>query len=209
MNDVLCWVYKHETLFSGLLAVCAALGTIGYLWRQHVGERRRRFDAARAVSTLALSQLCEYASKSISFAVAGRNAMREGRRFVDEVPMFAEDLILTFKDLIEYGDASIASAVQELMKEIQVQRSRLTDPPRGEASETHSGVTKVHTEQPYNKAVYDAAHLHAHASKFFDFARSRTNAPPVTPEQKDVMHSLLLNEIEQHAFPEVYSYAGV
>jgi len=70
-----CWIYDHETLFTGILALLAALLTTTILVLQIAQERThkesiriQKLKASRAVLPLFLSSLTEYTEKSLDLS---------------------------------------------------------------------------------------------------------------------------------------------
>ena len=173
-------IYYYQTLIAGVLALLAAWAAwrivtkqINQAERHHISTRKSQFIAARAVMSLALSRLCSYSDAALKFAKDGYD--NEGTD--QEPPDLPDDIISSLRDIIEFSEDDIASSVGDLVSEIQVQRARQMD-------------VSGYWENRFSLAIYDAAHLYVHASRFFDYARKETDIPPEIPTRDDALARL-------------------
>ena len=205
------WIERFQTLIAGVLALFAAILTVRTLSHQisqaeqrHQDLIRRKFNAARAVLPLVLSRLCGYAESSIRYAAKGREPISNNCEIIEETPAFPDDIIPLLKDIIEYADDKIAESTRDLVSEIQIRRYRLTDLPKTPEFTLLSGETIISYLSVFDLAIFDAAHLYAHASNFFDYARHRKDEAPSLPTKDEVQKKLFRLGIEESKFPGVY-----
>jgi hypothetical protein len=128
-------LYNWQTLISGLLALGAAIAGIVYLHRQIrqteelEGKRRaKKLAAIRAVGPLALSAIGEYAKQCTNVLKALHVQCGTGLALPSSsvaLPDVPNETITLFSDFIEYSDDDEADLIEELMRDIQVQQSRL------------------------------------------------------------------------------------
>jgi hypothetical protein len=168
------WLNRYQTLITGLIALVAAIMTVGMVRKQmaqverHEEQRRRREEnAVRAVIPLAVSGISDYARECIARLSQIRG--EEGKR-VDPtgltVPEINNDLIVSLRDGIRYADRQTATQIHEMLAWLQVQNSRL----RGIASSGSDGISII---VPHNieRAILDAATLEVLASRLFQYGR--------------------------------------
>ncbi|MBL4721100.1 MAG: hypothetical protein JKY20_08225 [Alphaproteobacteria bacterium] len=192
-TDSWCWIYKYQNLISGFLAVGAACATVYFLHRQtreankrHRCDRKNKFFAARAVMLLALSDLCDYARASANYAKRVRDIVRRGQVHTVELPELPESIVATLRDIIEYGNDDISNAVYSLISDIQTQHARLRSLPGG-ASVINGGSGDVLL---FEYALWDAGKLYAYASRFFVYARIKSQEPPDKPGREAIGSAL-------------------
>ena len=212
-------VERFQTLITGLLAVVAAIVTIYFIRKQivqvdqHSEEARyQKSKAARAFMPNALSALCEYANESIIVLIGLRAAIvagETGRRASDEVravtvPIIPHNALSTLKECIEFSYEEPAGKIAHLIRELQIQNSRLrtliSDCQRVEGSRIVV-TAPIHADS----GIFDAANIYALAENLFEFARSETESAPNDVNVQDVKRALFLLSIDDSSFPEVHT----
>ncbi len=197
------WVYQHETLTSGLLALIAAFFTVRFLCLQikqsdrHNKDRRsRKFESARAVLPLALSRLVDYANHALDFSLIGKGRFDKPEGYEKAFPQLPDDVVPVFREVIEYADdEKVGHTLRELISEIQVHHARMTSLPRKQVTIEAGGRERINLTISYEKAIFDAAHLFLHASTLFDYARFETDKLPEKPTDEDVERMLSIRGI--------------
>lgn len=199
---LLDWVYAHENLASGLLALAAAL--IGaYLIHRQISqsdriEQRRigsKREAVRAVLPLALSTMTNYAEASGRAAFAlldqcvGRSLPTSGVVLPD-VPLPPVEALATLKELVEYLDPSEVRPIALLIADIQVQSARLQD-----AIASSPGGSRIVLQTNLEECALDAAIVYARTTRLFEFARGATNEVPQRIAWEAVMNALYFFEV--------------
>ncbi|MEQ3746371.1 MAG: hypothetical protein ABNH53_09100 [Henriciella sp.] len=167
-------VYNYQSLIAGILALFAAiLTTFILIWHQD-SARRRRHAATRAQLPMALSKLHRYADKCLSELAS----LMRGRSEEDDirqdfsVPDLPEDSILIISKLIEAGPKADAKYLQALLRQIQIQHSRLDSTARDTSTMRNQGnITSLHN---IRHDVLDAYIIKTMADHIFDFARWET-----------------------------------
>jgi hypothetical protein len=163
------WLNRYQTLLAGIAALLAASASVFYLRKQIGQTEQHRQDqvlrdraAARTVLPLALSTICEYASRSIQ-SLNERYAGRPAE--LPPIPMAALDqLVATVRTLEIHHVEPFAKIAQE----IQVHNARVSD--RQEDRRLDEGSFQEH--------LLDAAEIYARASSLFEFARWETDDLP-------------------------------
>lgn len=206
------WIETYQTLISALLALIAAGATVQYLSKQisqterhNSDSRRRKFEAARTVLPLALSELCDYAGNSMEFALTARRAIAAGDRLEAAKPNLPSDVVATLESLVEHSEPDIAGAVRALVSEIQVHHARLRGLPSSPETHRPAGGVTLHYPEQLDTAIFDAAHLYGHATNFFEYARYKTDVPPSTPSDSEVMKLLVFFGLEETDFPNIFA----
>jgi hypothetical protein len=195
------WIYRHETLTTGILAVGSALVGSALLYYQttmsdrHERERRlRRRESVRTVLALSLSSICEYASKSAEASKAlldqcdkdGNLPPRAGLK-IPLLPELPTEAIHVLRDLVESVDLSETRTVATLIADIQVQQARLA------TSIAEAGATeRIATSWNFEEYLIDCGRIYARASSLFSFARRRSERMQLAIRWSDVKSALRL-----------------
>jgi hypothetical protein len=178
---------QWETLLTGLGAVAAAIVTIASL-RQQIRQteeladsaRQRRLKAARAMLPLALSELAEYAMACIKglydlrpyFQADGSlDRSREDQGFLQwRSPHLSDNVFAALKECIEFMDDAPATAAIDLIRHLQIQRTRLADyMSQLRLNNRPRLILWAHIDQ----GMRDAAEIYARVSTLFPFARGQ------------------------------------
>ena len=127
-KDISSWIYAHETLTTGLLAIAAALVTTSVLiWQTIVAESARskhkadKFSAARASLAIILSELSFYCDECIRL---GLHAAQGDE--IQPVPSIDEKRFLEVaSENVALSEGIYRKKMTDLMHIYQMQRSRL------------------------------------------------------------------------------------
>lgn len=122
------WAYEHQNLAAGLMGSLAATFTsLILVWQiknardAAYRERQSKLAASKSVLPLALADFTGYARRSLAMSLD----MSLGVAFTPEVPTIPDTHIETFQNCIAYADEDNRERLSALMKEYQIQRSRL------------------------------------------------------------------------------------
>ena len=167
---------EWQTLLGALIALCAAVWTIGVMRRQAKNEERRHQDqisrrelAMRAQMPDALADVSVYA-KNVGDYVLGLDS---------QLPQESSIAISSLKQVIEHIQIDAAQRTFELVSWYQVQRARLED---------YSTQPRVYQR---SDLLYDGILLHAHACSLFEYARNEaTNVSTERPSFEEMQSSL-------------------
>lgn len=182
-SGFICWVYAHETLTAGFLAVVAAFISVFFLNKQikqqqtfRETDRKARLYAAKAVLPLFLSQINEYGMNCLQLT----KKMCEGREFENRIqmPVLPHLYMTELKECIEFADEDNRKRLVELMQNYQVQNERLRDwvdeyrPEVCHESQRHEFADK----RAINKhgAMFSVIELLLSIQELWSFARSDT-----------------------------------
>jgi hypothetical protein len=177
---------QWETLVTGIGAVVAAFFTVRHL-REQISQtqklaedqRQRRARAARATLPLALSQLAQYATSCIKGLYDLRPYFQADHSMDDlvqrakkcaawESPSLSDDVLNSLKECIEVIDDEPAQAIIQLIRHLQIQRSRLQEYiSRACLNDNTHLVSLLNIEH----GMCDAAEVHARTSTLFPFSR--------------------------------------
>tara|TARA_R110000787_G_scaffold16622_25_gene50818 strand:- start:65934 stop:66722 length:789 start_codon:yes stop_codon:yes gene_type:complete len=129
-NGLLSWIYDHETLTAGFIAILAAgLAYSAAMLQVRSGEkiardiRVRELRAAKSMMPFALSQMTDYAQESLKLSLD----MALGHASKPSMPEMSAEILSVFRDCIEKDDTESYEKIYMLMKEVQIQRARLKD----------------------------------------------------------------------------------
>jgi hypothetical protein len=169
------WV--DTTLVTGLAAVTAAYFSIDAVRRQmaqvdRIEEDKKdaRHAAARAMLSLSLSSLCDYATKcarityDLTFKYNGLDLSLEA--VIPEYPPLPDGALAVIREMIEVVDAKDRKAFSKLVSTVQVHASRINGM-REDYLSGHHRPNLIEVDQ----YVYDAAEIYARASALFRYAR--------------------------------------
>ena len=129
-TSLLEWIYNHEALAAGILGILAASVTaLLILWqiRQQYrianDSRERRLEAVKSVIPLTISEL------SAIFHESFRTSLRmcKGENFKPVLPELDDLHIDALKTCVEHGDIRQQKFLLKLLRQLQIQRSRLRD----------------------------------------------------------------------------------
>lgn len=213
MADWIALLDKWQSLAAGLLGIVAAAvgGTFIFFQiaegrRQDRDNRRRRHSAARAVMPLALSSMCDYATEC-GKRLLGIRRLAQDQRIptspnVPDFPSVPSDVVENFVTVIETSDEAIAEKFAEVLRDVQVQSSRLRSLPH-EIAEAERVVVLSNIDA----YIADAAELHAKCVALFDYARGRSDSVPVTPvTAEQAFTALAIMRIRDYQAVELYEH---
>lgn len=193
-----------QPLFVGILALLAAIGTIGMMQlqirateRRHLDERFRRGRAARAVLPLALSTIGHFAQECMTFLVRNRLAIQAHTPIVDPKPEFPSDIIQPIKESIEFADDGPAATLAKLLREMQVHNARFTGL-LADADRRRLSILDV------NQALMDAAKIYALVARHFEYARMESEDAPKPIDGDAVRSALFVNRIHREEYPDLF-----
>ncbi len=212
---------QWETLATGLLAATAAFATVQVMRRtisqndrQEAERRSRRERAARATLPLALSKLCEYATLCMKGVERIRECVDEqgnlDRKRAREaianwtLPELPADTLSVVKGCIEHSDDQIAEAMAELIRQLQVQNSRLTGNLARIRSLAPGGIVLSFN---IDTALVDAAAIHARCEALFPYARG-TPTDTALPQANDIRRALWLARVDETKCRQAYENAS-
>lgn len=199
-SNVRLWIYAHETLTGGLLAVAAASLGAWFLYQQtrqsdrHERERRRsRREATKAVLPLALSSIVRYAQAS---GIATK-ALLDQLPTNDEddppprnslsllpPPVVPADSIAVLREMAEALTPEEVRPFAILLADIQVQASRLND------AIANIGTNSIVLRINLADYVVDAAMIYARVESLFPFGRGASDVVPADIRWGNVQDAL-------------------
>lgn len=185
MNNVwpvLCaihdWVFAWQTLVGAVIALIAALWTIGVMRKQmkdettrHNDAQRRKRLAARALMPDALSELGAYVRGCAARLMGSAEAL-------PEEPTHA---ISSLKGVIEFIDDDAAQRTFDLVSWYQVFRARMS----------HEIPTPGNAAFPDRQ--WDAALLQAYINSLFEYARNEDDEVDTSKPSREEMVEALKN----------------
>ena len=127
-------LYNYQTLIAGALAFGGAVLTVVFLRRQifqsdaqELERRRRENLAARAMMPAALSEIGEYSRECVKLLRPLLPALPEQviRGEIQEIPLLPAEALFTLRQSVEFGSNDIAENIADLIRKLQIQRSRL------------------------------------------------------------------------------------
>jgi hypothetical protein len=205
------WLNRYQTLITGFIALAAAIMTVVMVRQQirqvdHLEDERRRREsyAARAVLPLALSQISEYAKKSIE---CWKDFDPDTQNLSDvSVPELPEGLVEPLRDCIRYSEQHQAKQIADLLHWLQVQSSRQ----RSLRSELeHKSLNLIISMHHIDSAIIDAADLYALASRLFDYGRRAEEGRKTRPSMEEVRTALANSGIWDHERPSLWNYLSI
>jgi len=102
-------------------------------------------------------------------------------------PTIPETSIARISEFLECSEASeIVASFSALLSSLQVFAARMDDLPRSDSELKLNDATSVTGATAYQMPINTAVELRATISNFFNFARFKTEAPPVGPTEKQV-----------------------
>jgi hypothetical protein len=206
----LCSMYRHlslnhfkilsylwQTLIAGAFAISAAAMSIAavlYQVRQsqqaEEQRQRRRASALASTFTLALSELCNYASEcaricASTFTSLGGEPIRvPGLQF----PQIPPSLVKEVADLIEVSEEDNAKPLITLIQRVQIFNARMADVQRRATGPIGSLLVPMNIVG----RVIDAAELYARAGVLLGYVRRAAPSPADPINFNDVRRSLFI-----------------
>jgi len=205
------WVYDHETLTTGFLAVGSALVGSWFLHRQtaqaerHEQQRRAsRREAIRTVLPLALSVISRYAvasgkaTKVLLDQCVGESLSARDVLTIPALPVLPAEAISTLKEMAEFLNSAEVRYFAIMLAGIQVQASRL-------AATIERAGDEERLEVKFNLEEYiiDCAMIYARAANLFDFARGATDTVPAGIRWTGVAGALFSFDMLSDDYPRI------
>ena len=188
MTDFLNCLKEWQTLAAGLLAVIAAIGTMGVVWKQlnfqkwEFKERlRRRQLACRAALPADLSTIIRYLEDcSCAVTTALRQKLEpQEKRTVIESPKLEDRVIKNLQDVIEHiVDERNAEAIAEILRIYQIQYSWLSRMLAGFNHPNRNGIVTITTKQTIEDVVPRIVKLYLHVESALPFSRNQEETIP-------------------------------
>jgi hypothetical protein len=173
---------EWQSLVAGLLAICAAI--IGGLFvsaqsrttaRHNRQTRLAKFQSARAVLPLVLSDLATWVSQTV-FDL--KKLCAEGEKLTLEThtwPEFSESLILQLRDVIEFSESdTLNDYIIDIIQQIQVIRARMSHLRPKERNRARNGAR-------VDDHIFDLLMLSAWIDGLFHYARGGSEICPENP----------------------------
>lgn len=205
---------QWQTLIAGVMAIVAAFIGGHFITRQiraaeqlEAEQRRRRFNAVRAVSPFTLSAVSGYARLS----ARALKSIHEGRAgeaiphnlVLPDFPDMPSSMVQGLREIIEHGGDDIRKPVAKLLGELQVQNARITDMWADIPNENHA--TTASNVEDY---LIDCAIIYARASSMYDFARERAVTIPDSLSEADIKSALHQVGIWDYANVRIFETVG-
>jgi hypothetical protein len=211
------WFWQHgleryQELLSGCLALIGAAAAVGVVIRQinHAQEmederRSRKMYAARSMMPSALSALCRYA-RDCGLALheaLGEDSPPEPHQTIYlphslAVPPIPDASIAILRECLEFGTADIQYRIAELIKHLQVQYARITQP-----EELFDG-RQIGGEWYYT-LVADAIELYSRSEMLIPYARRDQEHDPGEPKLREMISAVRLCGYDEIRWPYLYS----
>ena len=150
--------YEYQNVFSGVLALSAALLTCYFMHKNHQDLIRRGNLNARANMLDALDELCDYCTRCFEY-------IYEGQPILPKKPVSA---INSIKESIKFIECKSEDAFHELVSKYQTFNSRLSAFHSLEVRE------KQHDSQTYKARIFDVIVLHHCILRVFSYGRMET-----------------------------------
>jgi hypothetical protein len=180
-SDLARFLHDWQTLLTGVLALIGAAWTVmGIRAQIHQtqeiakDEREREEFAARAVLSLALSQLINYAQGCLHFIKDKQTDTISGD---EDLPTLEEGVVPSLQDCARYTNKDIASKIWTLLSNLQVQQSRFRD-----LADSRTGRSLSENEVLTNSL--DAANLYAKTAELFHYARDEEGMRKLAPDDR-------------------------
>lgn len=184
--ELLATLKDWQSLVGGVLAIVAAgvgglfiVAQTKELRRQENDRRLRRHKAARAVMPLALSATCEYTKNCATvlrqiLSSAGSGGIPTSPDY-PSFPDLPRGVVKEFAEIIESSSNEGATALSDLLKDLQIFSSRLRS-----LSADLSSASSIITAHNIENNIADAAELYAKAETLFEYARGKTESVPIS-----------------------------
>jgi hypothetical protein len=190
---VIVFLYKWQTLVSGLVALGAAFigwravrKQIAHSDKQFDLTREQRFTAERAALAHVLTQISAYGDICLSqistviskmfdsTGVEKRNKVLTGMLPNYDAPALPTTIVPELKACLEYAPADFGRLIVSLLIDLQVQQSRIQSLWQ---DVKHSERTII-TRHNFESAFLDAASIKAHADNLYKYARFQADQVP-------------------------------
>ncbi|OEO32902.1 hypothetical protein VW23_008785 [Devosia insulae DS-56] len=176
MNATGKWLYDWQTMVAAIIALIAALWTIGVMRRQMKDESDRHNDAMRRKRLAARAQMPDALSELGAY-VRGSASRLTGR--TETLPPEPTSSIAALKEVIEFIDDKAAERTFELVSWYQVLRAR-----------TNHGIPTPGTAA-FPDRMYDTALLQTYINSLFDYARNEADdVDTAKPSREDMIEGL-------------------
>lgn len=196
---LLQWVDDPETLVSALLAVVAAAVGSYFLYRQitqsdaHENKRRHRaYRAAKAMTPLALSEVCDFAGACLGEWVRARDHVLILNRGVDvgsleiELPTLSTESIAILRAIIEAAPKKECAPFVRLIRDVQVTIARTRSLTQTINSPGRRPILHSITGQ-----MLELLELYAQAARLMPYSRGEADIPEdVRPNADDIRNAI-------------------
>ncbi len=211
------WLYEYQTLITGLAAVYAASMSVRTIRDQikasdlaaqrqidHSAEiEKNRNDAknaaARATLPLTLSTICDYSencgSRLYNLLLSHPSDEAIKANDIPQFPPVPSNAAGELKEMIEYCQPSERPYISSIIREMQVQSSRL----RGMSSDSRKGSIRRTDVISY---LADSVEIYARASELFEFARDPHAQVPSSVSSNSVSTAVHVMGVWNHEIME-------
>ena len=181
------FIYKYQTLLTGVLAVGAAMFSVRAVHMQIAAadqierdRRNRGHLAARAVLPVALAAFCEYARHASTahgtlYASVENETLKTPIANSPEPPAIRESALSILKEFASLATDDGARLVAKMVAILQILSANLNETLA--AAKTGAGERVIVALNIESYGIY-AATLYARASAFIPFARLEQEQPP-------------------------------
>jgi hypothetical protein len=204
-------VDKFQTLITGILAVAAAAWTIQKMDKQirqekelELERRNRRNYAERTMMPLTLAALCDYSRQCVKWLVPLLSDPQRllAQDFSSEPPNLPSEILFSLKENIEFEKCEVREVLADLVKNLQIQRSRLIN-----LTTRPSSLEKTNNPQDYlRELVVDACGIYARSANLFEYARRKSDSDKMSRqlEKFDLIAAANDCSIRQNNYPEIF-----
>jgi hypothetical protein len=173
---------EWQSLVAGLLAICAAVIGGLFVWGQsratarHNREiRRAKFQSARAVLPLVLSELTAWVSQTIFDLKRFYSGVEKPELEAHTWPEISENLISQLREVIEFSaNNDLDLYIIDIIQQIQIVRSRMSHLRTRERNRARNGMQ-------LDDHIFDLLMLSAWLDGLFHYARSGSEICPKNP----------------------------
>jgi hypothetical protein len=205
-----------QTLIAGAFAIGAAFIGGHYIMEQVREDRRqeghrleRAYAGARASMPLALSAVSEYAMECGRVLRPLHAQARDETISHQEVviPPLPVEVIAAFQRIIETtADQNVSDVFARFLSALQVQSARLRSVAANLSPFAPSSVIVVSAE--LEDRILDAAVIWARAAALFEFARGKSDSPPLEFNGRDRLTALHLMGFYDYEQARLYETAN-
>lgn len=203
---------KWQTLIAGLLALAGAAWTVWIINCQikemlNIEEDRRAREetASRAVLTLALDSVSQYARESIQLVAryAPAKGVKPSVPSDLQVPELSSEVLSVLRDCVRYKSDK-AEQVATVLSRLQLQRARL----RALIEEAKSAGIMERRWSKSIQVMYDSAELDALLYDLYRYGREGMKFWPVN-DPGLIKNSLRTNGVREDSDPEIFNFIDV